>query len=385
MSNKSEIEEPAEALINHHNEIIKEARNRSEIDVDNLQCYVDRETDEYFFTTADEYYHHIKLSKTFLKDNLEKHDYDKVMDLSITGYFHFNQSEPSFITYDADETPLINVHIPPTYLHSPAIPPTKDMPALYDGYFSALFPHNKAKEYVLDWITAGFTHKLNNYLMLIGPEGIGKGVLFDILSLLHGQNQSVKMNGKNLVSQFNAQMANKSLIAFDEVKIDKENEEPIKELVNRRIQLSKKGIDQKEIQFTANIVLMSNEYSQGFGESSRRFAVPELTDDKMTDWSIVKNNYKGIADYINELKKPVNISELFWYLHGRPFDLSNLDEAYMDKKFKEIIEAGLNKWQELVRDTVIKRKSCTVPELREIVLERFPKYGNISKVRIIEF
>jgi len=375
----ADFHQPTEQAVLFFSNIKEEARSRSKINVSELQCYTDITTNESIFTSSENPYKKPGYKKAYLSEKLVKEEYQQLMEQAISGHFIFNQSIPNFLMPNENGINLINLHVPPTHLHAPK-QEIAAIPEIYRDFFDTLIPNAEAREYTLDWIAASFTRKLRVYLTLIGEEGIGKGVLFDIISLLHGPDQSVKMNAKNLKSQFNAQIAHKSIIAFDEIKLDRENEPTIKLLESAKIQYEKKGRDAKEIDFNSNIVLMSNEYNQGLGEGSRRFAIPELTEEKMVDWELVRGN---VAEYLEILKSPINIKQLFWYLHSRKFQMTRLDTPYKGQKYQDVVEAGMKEWEELARTYVMKNSPAVSANVIQHIKEKLAKI-NISTNTIAE-
>ncbi|MBK7962484.1 MAG: hypothetical protein IPK04_15625 [Bdellovibrionales bacterium] len=79
-------------------------------------------------------------------------------------------------------------------------------------------------------------------LTAIGEEGIGKGILGEIMEDLHGKQNFIKVRDTVFKEKFNAPFENKTLVYVDEIKITtREALDRIKDVVNWQIEIEKRG------------------------------------------------------------------------------------------------------------------------------------------------
>src|SRR6185437_15064174 len=98
-------------------------------------------------------------------------------------------------------------------------------------------------------------------LCTIGAQGIGKGVFGSILEALHGEANAVKVRDQVFKGQFNAPLANKTLVYVDEIALTtKEAHDRIKDVVNQKVEIESKGKDPVQLKNYASFYLSSNSF-----------------------------------------------------------------------------------------------------------------------------
>jgi len=119
-----------------------------------------------------------------------------------------------------------NLYIPPEWLERnfrskgvEKIPETK-LPNMYKTFLMHLVNNDKESyEYVLDWLATAIKSRNYTILTTIGNQGIGKGVLGEIMRELLGPKNFYKTECRLLTKDFNKQILNKKLVYIDELKI----------------------------------------------------------------------------------------------------------------------------------------------------------------------
>jgi hypothetical protein len=240
---------------------------------------------------------------------------------------------------------LFNTYIPPFWKKdnlyfnlpfpvSPDAPPviiTEYLDHLTDG-------HTESKEYILDWLKTAMESRNFTILAAIGEPGVGKGKLGEIMSRLLGQHNFAKVRDNIFKNQFNGQLKNKQIIYVDEISItSKEEADRIKDMVNERIEIEKKGVDAEEIDNKASFYITSNRMDSIRIESGdRRFSVIQLTSKSLLDSTI-----NGRWD---ELLSDETITTFGLYLKGRVIK-NNMLKPFRSERYNVVLEAGLADWE----------------------------------------
>lgn len=248
------------------------------------------------------------------------------------------------------------------------------IPKIYLAFFIHLTGNDVASfEYLLDWLTTSLKAKNFTILTLIGEQGIGKGILGEILEKLHGEENFVKVLDKVFKKQFNSQLANRTCVYVDEVDLTtKEAHDRIKDVVNKKIEIEAKGKDAVTIANYASFYLSSNHLDAVKVESGdRRFSILGLTDKKLNETSLI--------NFIDEMLEPPNISELARYLLSRNV-IRDMTVPFRSARFDEVKEAGLASWERfIVFDWAPKQPLGTCVDYQDLqveILRVFPSLRN---------
>lgn len=248
-----------------------------------------------------------------------------------------------------------NLYEPPFWLEdhfhsggSSLVSKIDNLPEIYNKFFSHLVDGDENSfNYILDWLANSL--RARNYCILatIGNQGIGKGVLGEIMKGLHGKSNYV-LTGKRAISkEFNGQIAYKRLVYLDEVKvttIDQEN--TLKGWVNDFLEVEFKGVDPKTIANYASVYYSSNNLdSIRLTDDDRRFSIVELTDKKLLTAMKAKE--------ISALLSDVNISKLASFLYNRSVDADKMMKVFTSARTELIRSSSLNRWQEDFMDKIL--------------------------------
>jgi hypothetical protein len=219
------------------------------------------------------------------------------------------------------------------------------LPPLYEKFFSHLVKgHKESFEYVLKWLSNALRDRNYCVLTAIGNQGIGKGVLGEIMRLLVGEKNFHTSDTRLITKDFNKQFKNKRIVFCDEIQILKvEHVNKFKALINDMIEIEGKGENAVEVKNYASIYIASNNFdSIRLTDDDRRFSIIELTDEKLIAHMS--------TDQISSLIEADNIQELAQYLWHLEVDRDELKIPFRSSRTDEVRLAGLKDWEEWLFD-----------------------------------
>jgi hypothetical protein len=203
-------------------------------------------------------------------------------------------------------------------------------------------------EYLLDWLANSLQNRNRTILVAIGEQGIGKGVLGDIMKELHGEKNYSKTNDGVFKERFNGPLLYKTLVHVDEIKIGNNDVayNRLKDVVNDTLQIEEKCKNQVTINNHASFYICSNNLDAiPIEDGQRRFSLIWLTEQKLYDSEIL-NGYHSVDDFYAELMKQENIQNLGMYLLHRKLDKNKLIRPFVSKKLEQLKSANLKEWEE---------------------------------------
>jgi hypothetical protein len=136
-----------------------------------------------------------------------------------------------------------------------------EIPVVYKEFFTHLTDNDTASyEYLLDWLANSLQSRNRTILVAIGEQGIGKGVLGDIMRELHGEKNYAKTNDGVFKERFNGPLLFKTLVHIDEIKIGNNDVayNRLKDVVNDTIQIEEKCKNQITVNNHASFYICSN-------------------------------------------------------------------------------------------------------------------------------
>lgn len=216
----------------------------------------------------------------------------------------------------------------------------RDIPEIYHNFFMHLTDKDiESYNYLVDWLANAVQDRNYCILTTIGAQGIGKGVLGEIMRQLFGPSNFYSGTDRMLKTNFNAQMAEKKLVYIDEVTIkNKEHEDRVKGVVNDYIEIEKKGIDAREIKNYASFYISSNNLDAiRISKNDRRFSIINLTDKKLN--SVLK------PEEIKELVDVKNTDKLGRFLWNYKIE-RDMTKVFISKRTEEVRESSLKEWEE---------------------------------------
>lgn len=266
-----------------------------------------------------------------------------------------------------------------------SIASTPNLPELYKEFLLHLTANDLPSfEYLLDWLAISLQGRNMTILTAIGEEGIGKGILGELMEDLHGVGNFIKVRDNVFKEKFNAPFENRSLVYVDEIKIsDRTALDRIKDVVNWQIEIENKGKDPKSVRNHASFYLSSNSFDAiPIDHGQRRFSIIQLTDTKLnkSDFGL---KWETVQKLVDELRDPKNISELASYLFYRSVDHKKMLEPFVSERALDVKEAGLKDWENwVIYDWCEKRRSLSnikIGELQKAILEQFKHIKGIGR------
>lgn len=221
-----------------------------------------------------------------------------------------------------------------------SIPVISTMPQIYDDFLDHLVDYDEAsKNYILNWLANAIRDRNYTILTTIGNQGIGKGVLGDIMMKLVGADNFTLTDNKLISKDFNAQMKNKRIIYLDEILAKTSGEmNKFKSLINDTVEVEGKGVDAITTKNYASIYTSSNDLDAiNLSADDRRFSVVNLTNKKLKD---------HFEHNIGDLLTDENIAQFGYYLWNREYDKRKMLDVFISPRTSEIRAATLTSWQD---------------------------------------
>ena len=265
--------------------------------------------------------------------------------------FTYNPFEATRL-YRKNSDWFYNCYVPPSWYEGIFYSKGKDkvvkrtiLPPLYEKFFSHLVKeHKESFEYVLKWLANALRDRNYCVLTAIGNQGIGKGVLGEIMRLLVGEKNLHTSDTRLITKDFNKQFKNKRIVFCDEIQILKvEHVNKFKALINDMIEIEGKGENAVEVRNYASIYIASNNFdSIRLTDDDRRFSIIELTDEKLIAHMS--------TDQISSLIEADNIQQLAQYLWHLEVDRDEMKIPFRSSRTDEVRLAGLKDWEEWLFD-----------------------------------
>ncbi len=306
-----------------------------------------------------------------------------------TAEYEYKPFDAGLLLENEDGTYTYNTYVPPKWLEdwfysNGEIGPKKidKIPKMYHEFLMHLVGDNKRSyDYIIKWLANGLRRKNYCILATIGKQGIGKGVLGEIMRLLFGRENYYAGSDRMFKGTFNAQISNKRLVYCDEIFIkEKEDEDKLKLVVNDNIEIEKKGIDAKEIKNYANFYVSSNNMdSINLTADDRRFSIVDLTDLKLID--------KMTPEHIKMLLDMENIEKLACYLWHVEVDVQEMSKVFITDRTEQVRAMGLKEWEEwFLSEYCGKHKGETIKihDAGESVKENFGYSTRVGRGRFME-
>lgn len=249
--------------------------------------------------------------------------------------------------------------------------------SILDLIFHVVNYNTKKYDYLLNWLAFFFQYlrKSQVAIALIGSQGAGKGILFDIISELFGQTYCITINDESLNSKYKAKIiCNKLFYNFDEVTLStsKKNDSFIKAIItNSSISLEEKNVTMAEETELYGQCLFSSNHIKALNlpKDDRRFSVCT------TGENLLNKNFLGYGSY-KYLKSAIDndMEEFARYLKNYSVDTSLANTVLDTPERRAIINASENHFEAL-HNAFITRDINYLDELQDI---NYPLFIRIS-------
>lgn len=255
-----------------------------------------------------------------------------------------------------------------------SVPYRKELPSLYKTFFNHLVDgHVDSFNYIVSWLANMIQGRNYCILTTIGNQGIGKGLLGDIMKNLVGEH-NYHYTGKRLLEKdFNAAVSNKRLVYIDEVSVNSvDQENKLKALINDHIEVEKKGIDSYYSKnYSSYYFSSNNKNALRIPADDRRFSIIELTNTKLINIMPKES--------ISKLLDEDNTKDLAEYLSHYKIDHQKMMEVFKTNRTEMLRSYTLNIWQEwFIEEYCLDKSGKTIP-IREVSADVEHEFG--SKTR----
>lgn len=279
---------------------------------------------------------------------------------SILAHFEYNPNEKRLKKNQWGEF-ILNTYNQPNWKRLVDYKDTANIPEFYDKLFKHLVNNDlPSYEYLLDWIANSLKTNNLTYLVAIGNEGVGKGVLGEIISSLHGDDNAVRTLDSVLKKDFNAIKLHKTFFYIDEIDLKtKEHHDRLKDFVNPYGTIEAKGKDISKAYCPINLYITANEFNViDISGSDRRFSVLNLTETKLKDTPLIEE-IKNF-NYLNE----TSIAQLGWALLNRKIT-NNMLEPLITSTTQKIKDALLKDWAIELKEYLLQQPSGTTIDYKD--------------------
>ena len=281
---------------------------------------------------------------------------------------------------------VCNTYEPPTWIGNDFFMsdfkfPKSELPEIYDKFLNHLVDNDKESyEYILDWLATAMQPDKRNFCILttIGQQGIGKGILGQIMEKLVGTNNFSLTTQKAISGTFNKQLRNKIIVYINEVEVKTvQDENRLKGYIDETIEIEAKHVDAETVVNHGNLYLSTNnEDALRLTADDRRFSIVSLTKTKINDTYFEKLS----GHTITELLDKKHVKQFGNYLMNRRVDDRKMTSPLKTKLTEEIREASLKRWEfDLIENLYPKYCGRTV-KLDKISKELEEKFGQRHEV-----
>lgn len=157
--------------------------------------------------------------------------------------------------------------------------PTKDNieGSLIEKLLFNLFPEKESRDVALSWAYHAYTSRNQTYLMLVGLQGVGKGLFTSLLSQLVGPKYTEVCPDSFLKDKFNGAMKDKRFLILDEIEIVEGVVGRLKQIANDFVPYEPKGVDSTTIRNYTSTCLTSNSIGDmAVSPQDRRFSAVSI-------------------------------------------------------------------------------------------------------------
>lgn len=272
----------------------------------------------------------------------------------------------SDIILKRNEPLIVNTYVSPRREHERNARGVEPLATL--GFIRALFPDHECQEFMFDWLANSLRRKCLTYVILYTEQkGVGKGILGELWTILHGEHNTSLLENADFQSNFNGQHYGKTAIVANELEIETAQQlSQLKRYVDDRARYERKGKDVIVAKSYASIMMSSNQANcVRLDEQERRFSVPNVSEMKLEDQDITKV-YGGVRELRTVLLQEV--PDFYRWLSQRTIT-RDMTRGYRSSKYHAMVEEQLSEWakcaESLVRDLSSPTSRISLKKIQE--------------------
>lgn len=289
-----------------------------------------------------------------------------------------------------EQVNILNIYSPAQWKAVPDQGKTPDQ--LFFNLINHLFPVEKDRKFVLYWLRKSLVDRAKTFLMLCGVGGVGKNRLKLLFTALHGATNSVDGKKSTLTTQFNSQLANNTLMWFDELRFGESEENVMKEMPNETASIEAKFHDStSRTQLFGSYVISNNKPRDNYISMDARKFCPVVLNNKRLETSMT-------IDEIGEFSSKVDLSDPnydneyvatigHWIINNCDSEEFPLDE-YKGKMFHILTHTSMTRWQKRTISIITNMKANgEVFEIDKIAASKYKEFlsGGYGKMHSSSF
>lgn len=303
--------------------------------------------------------------------------------LGIIDFFPLNHEAAFLKQKDGIEITAFNLYKTPKWVGSTASTP-ENIPNRILTLLNNVFPDPQTLEYVLCWMYHAISSRNAVYLCMVGPRGVGKTMIADLVGQLVGTDYYQKVDDSILEDKFNSQLDNARLAFYDEISVnDPEKINKLKRFANETTSVQAKGKDAKTIKNYSSGILANN-YIDGLqiGPEERRFSIVEIGEKDLRD-VMPQGEIDILAGYLNSSSGDEPHEDLtnfgHWLLntHNDKCKYSN-SHTWKGEYYYKISFGGLAQWKQFLVEHLADNFVENIFSVKELKSE-YKKYSGDNK------
>lgn len=224
-----------------------------------------------------------------------------------------------------------------------------EIPQEIQMFMEHLFPEERAREYVYDWMANALQGRNFTYLTLVSAQGTGKGVFSYVMRELVGVANFAEVTSDTVKGRFNGELDKKHIVFLDELNVsmrDKDSVNRLKSLANPTISVEKKGQQRKTVENAASYMIATNQIKGiPVEDGDRRFSIVDMTDIK----SRLVPEVQSLIVTGRLLCKDV-IQPFFNYLIQRNINKAAMLVPYTGERSKDVVQSLLPDWIAVIEE-----------------------------------
>lgn len=254
--------------------------------------------------------------------------------------------------------------------------PKEPLPEIYRIFLMHLVNGDKRSfDYILSWLAQVIQPHKRNFCILttIGQQGVGKGLLGQIMRNLVGVVNFSETSQKAISGTFNKQLLYKLVVYINEIEVKTiADENRLKGYIDEMVEIEAKHQDAITIQNHASLYISTNnEDALRLTADDRRFSIVTLTKNKMIPeyWEKISGGCE-ITDLL-ELK---NIKKFGNFLMNKKVNEKEMTQPLKTLTTEEIRRASLKTWEDWTVFTLHSNKKgekVTLEDLSDLIEQKF--------------
>lgn len=254
---------------------------------------------------------------------------------------------------------VFNTYVPPLWMRETFKVPDK-LPVLFDKLIKHLFPLKEEREFFFHWLYHSLFERAPTYLVLCGQPGTGKNRLKLVMRALHGFLNTVDGKRSTFQERFNTQLKDCTLMWLDELRMNEEMENAMKEVQNDTVAIEAKGVDAtRATRIHASMVVSNNKLRDNYLTfDARKFVPLQITTQRLEN-SMTPEEIDTFTRKVEKDDHPdydmVFIAQIAYWIkkHGRSKKWPNLE--YRGPMFYRLAHASLPMWQKKILKVILEK------------------------------